>query len=75
MSVLTDVKVRGVMDILITATDNLNGFTDTIRNVFPEYRTQICVIHHIRNTCRYVVWKDKREFTRDMKQIYDAPTK
>lgn len=75
MSVLTDMKARGVADILITATDNLNGFTDTIRNVFPESRTQICVIHQIRNASRYVVWKDKKEFTRDMKQIYDAPTK
>ena len=75
MSVLTDMKARGVMDILITATDNLNGFTDTIRNVFPESRTQICVIHQIRNASRYVVWKDKKEFSRDMKQIYDAPTK
>jgi transposase-like protein len=59
MSVLTDLKARGVVDILITATDNLNGFTDTIRNVFPESRTQICVVHQIRNACRYVVWKDK----------------
>ena len=75
MSVLTDMKARGVMDILITATDNLNGFTDTIRNVFPESRTQICVIHQIRNSCRYVVWKEKKEFTRDMKQIYAAPTR
>lgn len=66
---------RGVMDILITATDNLNGFTDTIRNVFPGSRTQICVIHQIRNACRYVVWKDKKEFNRDMKQIYAAPTR
>ena len=75
MSVLTDMKARGVMDILITATDNLNGFTDTIRNVFPESRTQICVIHQIRNSCRYVVWKEKKEFTKDMKQIYAAPTR
>lgn len=75
MSVLTDIKARGVRDILITATDNLNGFTDTIRNVFPESRTQICVVHQIRNACRYVVWKDKKEFTADMKQIYDAPTR
>ena len=75
MSVLTDIKARGVTDILITATDNLNGFTDTITNVFPESRTQICVIHQIRNACRYVVWKDKREFTIDMKKIYAAPTK
>lgn len=75
MSVLTDMKARGVEDILITATDNLNGFTDTIRNVFPKSKTQICVVHQIRNACRYVVWKDKKTFTRDMKLIYDAPTK
>ncbi len=75
MSVLTYMKARGVMDILITATDNLNGFTDTILNVFPNSRTQICVIHQIRNACRYVVWKDKKEFTADMKLIYAAPTR
>lgn len=75
MSVLTDMKARGLQDILITATDNLNGFTDTIKNVFPESKTQICVVHQIRNSCRYVVWKDKKAFTKDMKQIYDAPTK
>ncbi len=75
MSVLTDLKARGVEDILITATDNLNGFTDTIKNVFPLSKTQICVVHQIRNACRYVVWKDKKAFTRDMKNIYNAPTK
>ena len=75
MSVLTDLKARGVEDILITATDNLNGFTDTIRASFPESVTQICVVHQIRNTCRYVVWKDKKEFTKDMKEIYTAPNK
>ena len=75
MGVLTDMKARGVDDILITATDNLNGFTDTIRTVFPESKTQICVVHQIRNASRYVVWKDKKAFTRDMKQIYNAPTK
>ncbi len=75
MGVLTDLKARGIEDILITATDNLNGFTQTIKNVFPESQTQICVVHQIRNSARYVVWKDKKEFSRDMKQIYDAPTK
>lgn len=75
MSVLTDIKARGTKDILITATDNLNGFTDTIKTVFPDSTTQICVVHQIRNSCRYVVWKDKKEFTKDMKQIYTAPTK
>lgn len=75
MSVLTDLKARGVDDMLITATDNLNGFTDTIKTVFPESKTQICVVHQIRNATRYVVWKEKKEFTKDMKNIYNAPTK
>ena len=75
MSVLTDIKARGTEDVLITATDNLNGFTETIRTIFPNSVTQICVVHQIRNSCRYVVWKDKKEFSRDMKQIYTAPTK
>jgi len=73
MSVLTDIRARGTQDILITATDNLNGFTQTIKNVFPESKTQICVVHQIRNACRYVVWKDKKAFTSDMKLIYNAP--
>ena len=75
MSVLTDIKARGTQDLLITVTDNLNGFTNTINNVFPESKTQICVIHQIRNAFRYVVWKDKKEFAKDMKMIYNAPTK
>ncbi|RXM40416.1 IS256 family transposase [Chryseobacterium sp. CH21] len=75
MGVLTDLKARGVEDILITATDNLNGFTQTILSVFPESKTQICVVHQIRNACKYVVWKDRKEFSADMKYIYTAPTK
>ena len=75
MGVLTDLKARGVQDILITCTDNLNGFTDTIRSVFPQSSTQICVVHQIRNSCKYVVYKDKKEFTADMKNIYNAPNK
>lgn len=75
MGVLTDLKARGVEDILVTVTDNLNGFTDTIKSVFPESTTQICVVHQIRNSCRYVVWKEKKEFTTDLKNVYNAPTK
>ena len=75
MSVLTDLKARGVEDILITVTDNLNGFTDTIKTVFPESSTQICVVHQIRNSCKYVVWKDMKEFTKDMKEIYTSINK
>ncbi len=75
VGVLTDIKARGVEDILITCTDNLNGFTQGIRSVFPEAVTQICVVHQIRNSSRYVVWKDKKAFTTDMKAIYTAPTR
>jgi putative transposase len=75
MGVLTDLKARGVKDILITATDNLNGFTQTIRSVFPQSQTQICVVHQIRNSCKYVVYKDRRQFTADMRHIYAAPNR
>ena len=75
MGVLTDLKARGVEDILITVADNLSGFTDTIKTIFPESTAQICVVHQIRNSCRYVVWKEKKEFISDMKLIYNAPTK
>ncbi len=70
-----DLKAKGVEDVLITANDNFNVFTQTIKNVFPESQTQICVVHQIRNSARYVVWKDKKEFSADMKLIYNAPTK
>jgi transposase-like protein len=59
----------------ITDTNNLNGFTDTIKTIFPNSLTQICMVHQIRNSCRYVVWKNKKTFTKDMKLIYTAPTK
>jgi len=75
VGVLTDIRARGVEDILITCTDNLNGFTQGIRSVFPEAATQVCVVHQIRNSCRYVVWKDKKAFAADMKAIYNAPTR
>ena len=74
MSVLTDLKARGVKDILIASTDNLAGFTEAIKSVFPLTVTQICIVHQVRNSLRYVVWKEKKEFTVDMKEIYHAPT-
>lgn len=73
LSVLTDMKARGVQDILVTATDNLKGFTEAIRSVFPQSTKQICIVHQIRSACRFVVWKDRKAFTADMRQIYTAP--
>lgn len=75
LSVLTDLKARGVEDILVTATDNLKGFTEAIRSVFPLSTKQICIVHQIRNACRFVVWKDRKPFTADMKGIYTAPNR
>jgi len=75
VGVVSDLQSRGVEDILITSTDNLKGFTDGITSVFPKTVTQICVVHQIRNSARYVVWKDKKAFTSDMKSIYNAPNK
>lgn len=75
ISVLTDLKSRGVDDILITSTDNLKGFTEAITSVFTQSVTQICVVHQIRNALRYVVWKDKKQFAADLKTVYGAPNK
>jgi putative transposase len=72
MSVLTDLKARGVEDILITSTDNLKGFTEAITSIFSQSITQICVVHQIRSASRFVVWKDKKEFAADLKPIYTA---
>lgn len=75
MSVLTDLKARGVEDILIACTDNLKGFTDAIKGVFPQTITQLCIVHQIRNSCKYVVWKDRKIFCSDLKEVYAAPTR
>jgi transposase-like protein len=75
MSVLTDLKARGVEDILIACTDNLKGFTDAIRGVFPKTITQLCIVHQIRNSCKYVVWKDRKAFCVDLKEVYGAPSR
>ena len=72
MSVLTDLRTRGVGDILITATDNLKGFTDAIKAVFPQATRQVCIVHQIRNCCKFVSWTERREFSADMKLIYNA---
>ena len=72
MQVLTDLKARGVEDILISCTDNLAGFSQAIKGVFPQTIIQLCVVHQIRNSSRYVVWKEKKAFTKDLKEVYAA---
>ena len=75
MSVLTDLKSRSVEDILIACTDNLKGFTQAIKAVFPETTTQLCIVHQIRNSCKFVVYKDRKEFCADLKKVYTAINK
>src|SRR6516164_935231 len=75
LGVLTDLKARGVEDILIASTDNLKGFTEAIQGVFPQAVTQLCVVHQIRNSCRYVVTRDRKPFCADLKEVYGAPNK
>ncbi|WP_205508752.1 IS256 family transposase [Longitalea arenae] len=72
LSVLTDLKARGVEDILIACTDNLKGFTDAIKGAFPNAVTQLCIVHQIRNSCKYVVYKDRKAFCDDLRKIYTA---
>ena len=72
-AILTDMKTRGLEDILITSTDNLKGFTQAIAEVFPQANKQICVVHQIRNCAKFVVWKERKAFCKDMKFIYTAP--
>jgi len=72
LQVLTDVKQRGVEDILIASIDNLKGFAEAIENIFPETEVQLCVVHQIRNSLKYIPWKHYREFIKDLKQVYRA---
>jgi transposase-like protein len=73
MGVLTNLKSRGVEEILVTSTDNLKGFTDAIKAIYPSVRTQICIVHQLRNSLKYVVCKDKKPLAQALKQVYDAP--
>ncbi len=75
LSVLTDLKNRGVNDILIACTDNLKGFSQAILSIFPETEIQKCVIHQIRNSLKYVASKDQKPFMKDLKKVYQSPTK
>jgi transposase-like protein len=75
MTVLTELKARGVEDILIACTDNLKGFTQAIAAVFPNTVTQLCIVHQIRNSCKFLAWKDRQQFCNDLKKVYTAINK
>ena len=75
LSVLTDLKARGLEDILIACIDNLSGFAQAIQSVYPKVEIQSCVIHQVRNSLKYVASKNQKEFMGDLKNIYQAATK
>lgn len=70
--VCTELKNRGVKDILIACVDGLKGFPDAIKSVFPDTAVQLCIIHQIRNSFKYISWKDQKEFISDLKGVYKA---
>lgn len=74
LSVLNGLKNRGVSDILIASVDGLSGFVEAIHAAFPKTEIQRCIIHQIRSSCRYVSYKDIKQFTADLKPVYKAPT-
>lgn len=74
LNVLTELQNRGVKDILIACVDGLKGFPDAINTVFCETQIQLCIVHMIRNSMKYVPWKDYKAVTADLKQIYQSVT-
>jgi putative transposase len=75
LSVLTDLHNRGVKDILIASVDGLSGFPEAINTIFPGAEVQLCIIHQIRNSLKYVASKHHKEFMRDLKPVYKAVSK
>lgn len=74
LSVLTDLRNRGVQDIFIASVDGLSGFPDAIESVFPQAQVQLCIVHLVRNSLSFVSYKDRKAVARDLKEVYRAPT-
>ena len=74
LGVLNEIKNRGVEDIMIVSVDGLTGFVDAIGAVYPQAEVQRCIVHQVRYTTRFVNYKDRKEFVKDMKAIYQSPT-
>ena len=75
LAVLSDLSNRGVQDILIASIDGLKGFSEAITTIFPKTEVQLCVVHQIRNSLKYVASKDQKAFLKDLKLVYKAATK
>ena len=75
LQVLTDLQNRGVEDILIASVDGLKGFPEAINSVFPDTEVQLCIVHQIRNSLKYVASKNQKQFASELKAVYQANTK
>jgi len=74
LSVLTELKNRGLKDILIACIDGLKGFPEAINAIYPDTNIQLCIVHMVRNNLKYVSWKDSKAVTADLKKIYQSAT-
>ena len=74
LNVLTELQNRGLKDILIACVDGLKGFPDAINTVYPETQVQLCIVHMVRNSLKFVPWKDYKAVTGDLKRIYQSIT-
>jgi len=74
LKVITELHNRGVKDILIACVDGLKGFPEAIESVFPHTQVQLCIVHMVRNSLRYVSYKDRKAVVADLKTVYQAPT-
>jgi putative transposase len=74
LKVITELQTRGLKDILIACVDGLKGFPEAIESVFPRTQVQICIVHMVRNSLRFVSFKDRKAVVADLKKIYRAPT-
>jgi len=72
LTVLNDIKKRGIEDVLIFAIDGLNGFNEAIQAVYPKAEIQRCIVHQIRNSLKFVSWKDRKAIAKDLKSVYSA---
>jgi len=75
LQVLSDLQNRGLQDILIASIDNLKGFSEAIKSIYPKAEVQSCIVHQIRNSLKYVASKNQKEFLTDLKLVYRADTK
>ena len=74
MGVLTELKNRGVQDILIACMDGLSSFPEAVRSIYPDTRIQLCIVHMVRNSTKFVSYKDLKKLCADLKSVYSAAT-